>query len=215
MGNSEVGHLTIGAGRVVRQDLVRVSDAVADGRFRATPALVAASRPRAAAAACSTSMGLVSDGGVHSHVDHLRAIVELARAPASARPCTPSPTAGTSRRTRPRACSSPRARVGRPGRIATVGGRLWAMDRDRRFERTERACAPWSTAWASRRRRRARRSPRPSRGRHGRVRQAGRGRRPLSGVTQGDPLVFFNFRPDRARQMCHALAPAFGLARHR
>ncbi|MDP9256504.1 MAG: 2,3-bisphosphoglycerate-independent phosphoglycerate mutase, partial [Actinomycetota bacterium] len=74
MGNSEVGHLNIGAGRVVAQDLVRVSDAVADGSLAANPALATAFAAARAGRGVLHVAGLVSDGGVHSHVDHLRAI---------------------------------------------------------------------------------------------------------------------------------------------
>src|SRR5450432_1994016 len=80
MGNSEVGHLNIGAGRIVAQDLVRVSDAVADGSLAANPALGAAFAAARGARGVLHVAGLVSDGGVHSHVDHLRAIVAAALA---------------------------------------------------------------------------------------------------------------------------------------
>jgi bisphosphoglycerate-independent phosphoglycerate mutase (AlkP superfamily) len=79
MGNSEVGHLTIGAGRVVPQDLVRVNDAIADGSFFENEALVGAFRRAQEQGGNVHLLGLVSYGGVHSHIDHLRALLELAR----------------------------------------------------------------------------------------------------------------------------------------
>src|SRR6185437_879874 len=72
MGNSEVGHLNLGAGRVVRQDLVRLGDAIADGSFAANPAVLAACDAAVAGRGVLHLVGLVSDGGVHSHVDHAR-----------------------------------------------------------------------------------------------------------------------------------------------
>ena len=78
MGNSEVGHLNIGSGRVVKQDLVRIGDAIADGSFALNPALQAAIGAAKAARGALHLAGLVSDGGVHSHVDQIDAIVRLA-----------------------------------------------------------------------------------------------------------------------------------------
>ena len=104
MGNSEVGHLNIGAGRVVAQDLVRIGDAVADGTLASNPALQAAFAAAKAGRGVLHVAGLVSDGGVHSHVDHLRAIV-----------------GGCTRRGRP---ARRRARLhGRARRLAASGGR--------------------------------------------------------------------------------------------
>ena len=146
MGNSEVGHLNIGAGRVVR--------AGSRARRRRRRRRLACRRTRRCGAACAAARagrgvlhvaGLVSDGGVHSHVDHLRAIVAAALAARRRRasPCTRSPTAATSRRTRRPACSARSSASGQAAAraIATVIGRYYAMDRDHRAERTERARA--------------------------------------------------------------------------
>ena len=144
MGNSEVGHLNIGAGRIVAQDLVRVGDAVADGTLAANPALQAAFAAAETGRGVLHVAGLVSDGGVHSHVDHLRAIVRARSRPACrASPCTRSRTGATSRRTRRPACSrrSSGEWAGTGAVIATVVGRYYAMDRDHRAERTELARA--------------------------------------------------------------------------
>jgi 2,3-bisphosphoglycerate-independent phosphoglycerate mutase len=77
MGNSEVGHMTIGSGAIIKQDLVRIDDAIEDGSFFDNPALLGAVRAAASAGRPLHLMGLVSDGGVHSHLDHLNALIRL------------------------------------------------------------------------------------------------------------------------------------------
>ncbi len=141
MGNSEVGHLTIGSGRVVDQDLRRISRSIASGRFFANEALVAAfARARERGGAVHL-LGLVSRGGVHSHLDHLLALLELARRQRMAeRTYVHAFTDG--RDVSPEAAAGDLARLVEAGaRIATVCGRYHAMDRDGRWERTERALA--------------------------------------------------------------------------
>ncbi|HUF01595.1 MAG TPA: 2,3-bisphosphoglycerate-independent phosphoglycerate mutase [Gaiellaceae bacterium] len=137
MGNSEVGHLTIGSGRILYQDLVRVSRAVSDGSFYENAALVAAfSRARERGGDVHL-LGLVSYGGVHSHIDHLRALLELAEREGMAeRTWIHAFTDG--RDVSPHAAVGDLAELPSP-RIATVCGRYYAMDRDGRWERTERA----------------------------------------------------------------------------
>ncbi|MGH7163572.1 MAG: 2,3-bisphosphoglycerate-independent phosphoglycerate mutase, partial [Planctomycetota bacterium] len=124
MGNSEVGHLALGSGRVVPQDLVRISDAIADGSFFAIPALQEA----VARARRVHVLGLASDGGVHSHLDHLLACGEAARragkpvffhAFTDGRDVSPTSGAGHVRR------------LLEAAPVATVCGRYYAMDRDR------------------------------------------------------------------------------------
>jgi 2,3-bisphosphoglycerate-independent phosphoglycerate mutase len=141
MGNSEVGHLTLGAGTVVRQDLVRIDDAIEDGSFFDNDALLGAARNARARNEPLHLIGLVSDGGVHSHLRHLLALVEICRREEVA-PIVHMITDG--RDTAPRSAMNylPEleerlAEAG--GRIATVCGRYYAMDRDKRWERTERA----------------------------------------------------------------------------
>ena len=215
MGNSEVGHLNIGAGRIVAQDLVRIGDAVDDGSFFRIPALVDACRRARTGARTLHLMGLVSDGGVHSHVDHLRALVRLAVNEGVERVAVHAITDG--RDVSPMQAAGLLARLedewrDGPARIATVAGRLWAMDRDRRWERTERFYA----AVVDRRGPTAPDAMAAVQASHAAgvtdefveptvILPAERGR-----IEAGDELVFFNFRPDRARQICAALAdPAF------
>ena len=135
MGNSEVGHLNLGAGAVVRQDLVRIDDAVADGSLAQNEMLRAAF----ADAERVHLLGLVSDGGVHSSLDHLRALIELGRGLAVKDLVVHAFTDG--RDTLPHAGAGYlRELDGTPGvRVGSVVGRYWAMDRDRRWERTQRA----------------------------------------------------------------------------
>jgi 2,3-bisphosphoglycerate-independent phosphoglycerate mutase len=137
MGNSEVGHLTIGSGRILYQDLVRVTAAVEDGLLFANEALRGGfARARARGGAVHL-LGLVSQGGVHSHIDHLRALLELARREGMAdRTWVHAFTDG--RDVSPEASATDLATLP-VDRIATVVGRYYAMDRDERWERTDRA----------------------------------------------------------------------------
>jgi 2,3-bisphosphoglycerate-independent phosphoglycerate mutase len=144
MGNSEVGHLNLGAGFVVAQDLVRIGDAIASGTFFANPALVHACRLAAESGARLHLVGLVGEGGVHAHDAHLAALLELARrhglrdvaihAITDGRDSSPTAAAGVIR------ALVERANDLGTGRVATVTGRYYAMDRDARWERTRRFC---------------------------------------------------------------------------
>ena len=137
MGNSEVGHLTIGSGRILFQDLARVNHAVADGSFAENEALIAAFRRARERGGDVHLLGLVSYGGVHSHIDHLRALLELAEREGMAeRTWIHAFTDG--RDVSPHAAANDLAELPAE-RIATVCGRYYAMDRDSRWERTDRA----------------------------------------------------------------------------
>jgi 2,3-bisphosphoglycerate-independent phosphoglycerate mutase len=137
MGNSEVGHLTIGSGRILFQDLVRVNRAVADGSFFENEALLSAFRRADAKGGDVHLLGLVSYGGVHSHIDHLRALLALAeRVGMAGRTWLHAFTDG--RDVSPHAAIRDLAELP-TDRIATVSGRYYAMDRDSRWDRTERA----------------------------------------------------------------------------
>ena len=139
MGNSEVGHLTIGSGRILFQDLVRVTRAVDDGSLLENEALVGAFRRARERGGAVHLLGLVSRGGVHSHLDHLLALLRLAdREEMADGTWVHAFTDG--RDVSPRAGVVDLAALP-AGRIATVVGRYYAMDRDARWERTDRALA--------------------------------------------------------------------------
>jgi 2,3-bisphosphoglycerate-independent phosphoglycerate mutase len=206
MGNSEVGHLTIGSGRVLLQDLMRVNLAIRGGSLFENPALLAAFERARARGGDIHLLGLVSYGGVHSHIEHLRALLELAERQGMAeRTWIHAFTDG--RDVSPRAAASDLAEL--PGeRIATVCGRYYAMDRDQRWERTERAVAaicrgegeraddPVEAVRASYARDVTDEFVEP-------VVLAGRPR-----LDADDAAFFFNFRPDRARQLSQRLGEA-------
>ncbi len=208
MGNSEVGHLTIGSGRILFQDLQRVNFAIRDGSFFENHAFVDAFERARAGGGDVHLLGLASKGGVHSHLDHLKALLQLAR------------TQGMEERTwihaftdgrdvSPTSAASDLAELP-PERIATVVGRYWAMDRDKRWERTQKALdaivegSGMPTA--------ADRIVDDVRASYG------------AGITDefleplvvegaprlraGDAAIFFNFRPDRGRQLAEKLVEA-------
>ena len=137
MGNSEVGHLTIGSGRILYQDLVRVNRAVEDGSLFENEALVDLFRRTRARAGEVHLLGLVSNGGVHSHIDHLRALLELAeREGMGDRTWVHAFTDGRDVAPESSIADLPTLPA---ERIATVIGRYYAMDRDQRWDRTQRA----------------------------------------------------------------------------
>jgi len=194
MGNSEVGHLTIGSGRVLDQDLQRINRAIEDGSFFENPALKAAF----AKGGDVHLLGLVSYGGVHSHIDHLKALLGFApertwiHAFTDGRDVSPT--------------SAARDLAELPAeRIATVVGRYYAMDRDQRWERTQRAYEaivegvgelaqdPVAAVEASYARGVTDEFIEP-------IVLEGRPR-----LGKDDSVMFFNFRPDRARQLTRKL----------
>ncbi len=208
MGNSEVGHLTIGCGRIIRQELVRISQAVKDGSLAANPVLNAAGDNLLANGGRLHLIGLCSDGGVHSHVEHLGGLLRWAAARGLKEVCIHAITDGRDTPTN----SAPHflARIQQlidasgVGHLTTLCGRYWAMDRDNRWDRTEKAyrlltepsdLSPLSPA---------------------EILEASY----LNGVTDeflepvrlspelieaGDTVICFNFRPDRVRQLVRAL----------
>jgi 2,3-bisphosphoglycerate-independent phosphoglycerate mutase len=206
MGNSEVGHMTMGAGRIIEQDMTRIGRAIERGALDTNAAI-----GRALAAAENGAnlhlMGLVSDGGVHSHVDHLVALLELCgrrgirpqvHAFLDGRDTPPRSGLGYVRDLLPRV-----ERVG--GTVATVSGRYWAMDRDKRWERiavayralvdrqgetAPDAVAAVESAYA---RDEGDEFVKPT------VVDGG------AELGDGDAVIFFNFRADRARQLTNAL----------
>ncbi len=217
MGNSEVGHLNLGAGAIVRQDLVRIDDAIADGSFAADPVLRAALSDVARV----HLIGLVSDGGVHSSLEHLRALIARAQQHPQAdgtskdvivhaftdgRDTLPHSGAGFLAELDGYAYARARARVG------SVVGRYWAMDRDRRWERTQRA---YDLLVHARAQHEAASGEQAVRAAYERG-ETDEFIEPTvvgadTAILPGDSVIAFNFRPDRMRQITRALAePAFG-----
>ena len=141
MGNSEVGHLTIGAGTVLRQDLVKIADAIDDGSFSANEAIAATMQRCTDKSVPLQLVGLVSDGGVHSHTDHLLALIHLCKDNG----VTPVLNAITDGRDTPPGSAQAFLSKVMPaleeagGHVATISGRYYAMDRDKRWERVELA----------------------------------------------------------------------------
>jgi 2,3-bisphosphoglycerate-independent phosphoglycerate mutase len=214
MGNSEVGHLNIGAGRVVYQDLTRIDLAIESGDFAANPVL----RDTAAKAASTGNalhiLGLLSPGGVHSHERHIAAMVELAAAQGVARIFVHAFLDG--RDTPPRSAAASLAMLDavcarHPGaRIASIIGRYYAMDRDKRWDRVHAAYdllvdgrAQYAAASAEEGLAAA-----YARGETDEFVAAtaivGAGDKPAT-MEDGDTLVFMNFRADRAREITRAL----------
>jgi 2,3-bisphosphoglycerate-independent phosphoglycerate mutase len=142
MGNSEVGHMNIGAGRVVYQDLVKINVAIRNGEFAQNAVLRDAFQYASANNKRVHLMGLVSDGGVHSHSTHLKALCDIASSYANVESYIHAFTDG--RDTDPKSGLAfiqeiEKYIVGKPVRFASVSGRYYAMDRDKRWERVKRA----------------------------------------------------------------------------
>ncbi|NJO40392.1 MAG: 2,3-bisphosphoglycerate-independent phosphoglycerate mutase [Cyanobacteria bacterium RU_5_0] len=213
MGNSEVGHLNIGAGRVVPQELVRITDAVEDGTILSNSALVKLCQEVRQRTSKLHLVGLCSNGGVHSHLLHLSGLLELAKEQGIMNVCIHAITDG--RDTRPtdglaalQLIQDYIEKTG-VGQIVTLSGRYYSMDRDRRWDRTQKGYEVMTQD------------------------SEGDGRSVIqvlkdaydAGVTDefviptriaagavepGDGMIFFNFRPDRARQLTQAFVdPGF------
>jgi 2,3-bisphosphoglycerate-independent phosphoglycerate mutase len=207
MGNSEVGHLNIGAGRVVPQELVRISDAVEDGSLLSNPALVKTCQEIKQSGGKLHLVGLCSYGGVHSHLTHLLGLLDLAKAQNVSEVCVHLTTDG--RDTKPTDGIAAIQRIQEHidqiglGRIVTLSGRYYSMDRDHRWDRIQRVYEVMTQDGK------------------------GDGRTALDvlkasyeeevtdefviptriapgAIQPGDGVIFFNFRPDRARQLTQA-----------
>lgn len=213
MGNSEVGHMNIGAGRIVYQDMTRIDIAIEDGSFAKNPTLLDLCAKAKAGSGRLHLMGLVSDGGVHSHQNHIHALVALAKAQGvrevflhaflDGRDTPPKSGLGYVQ-----ALEAKLAEIGL-GRIATVTGRYYAMDRDKHYERNEPAylalacgqgvavpgaAAAIEAAYAA---------DETDEFVKPRVVVDAAGR-PIGSMQDGDALFFFNFRADRTRQISRA-----------
>ena len=217
MGNSEVGHLNIGAGRVVYQDYTRIDRAIETGEFARNPALTAAVATTRTRGTTLHVFGLVSPGGVHSHERQIAAMVEMAAAGGAPRihmhafldgRDTPPQSADASLVALQEVCSR------HPGaRIVSIVGRYYAMDRDRRWERVAEAYdllvdgrAPYTAESA-----RAGLAAAYARGETDEFVHATTIAEPgarKATIADGDVVVFMNFRADRARQLTRALTDA-------
>lgn len=208
MGNSEVGHTNIGAGRIVYQELTRITKEIEDGDFYKNPALIKAVAAAKAKGTALHLIGLLSDGGVHSHNGHLYALLELAKqnglskvyvhALLDGRDVPPSSGKGFVED-----CLAKMQEIG-VGEIATVAGRYYAMDRDNRWERVSKAYNAMVLGEGVQ-------NPDPA---------AAVAKSYEDGVTDefvvpvvcgpegrisaDDSVIFFNFRPDRARELTRA-----------
>ena len=208
MGNSEVGHLTIGSGRIIRQELVRISQAVRDGSLAANPSLNALADSLLEGGGTLHLVGLCSDGGVHSHIDHLGGLLRWAATRGLKDVAVHAITDG---RDTPPNCApvhietlQRQIEAAGVGRIATLCGRYWAMDRDNRWERTEKAYRLLSGDAPA-----CGLSPEQA------VQQSYEQgindeflepiRLAPGHLKPGDGLICFNFRPDRVRQLIRAL----------
>jgi len=211
MGNSEVGHLNIGAGRIVYQDLMRINRSIQDGSLEKNEALCRLMDLVKASGSALHLLGLVSDGGVHSHLDHLLALVKMARNRGLERVFIHAVLDG--RDTPPdsgaRYVQRIQDNVG-PGRIATICGRYFAMDRDRRWDRVQKAYQlytqgigipetdPVAAVQNAYNRGETDEFVRP-------VVMTDASAKPLASMEDGDGAIFFNFRADRAREITQAL----------
>ncbi|MFH0945436.1 MAG: 2,3-bisphosphoglycerate-independent phosphoglycerate mutase [Planctomycetota bacterium] len=213
MGNSEVGHMNLGAGRIVWQDITRIDRAIRDGSFRTNQALVRAAEHAVKGGGSLHLIGLLSDGGVHSSDVHLRALIDLCRDQGvpSGRLFIHALLDG--RDTPPRSGDryvkelEAYLETENYGQIATICGRYYAMDRDKRWDRVEQAyrCLVAGKGEVARSAGEAVRSA-YARGEGDEfvlptvVGSAKKGR-----IRDGDAVIFFNFRADRARELTLAL----------
>ncbi len=219
MGNSEVGHLNMGAGRVVYQEITRIDRAISTGEFRANPVIDAALARAADTGRTVHILGLLSPGGVHSHQEHLYAMIRLAVGRVGARVCLHAFLDG--RDTPPKSADAYLEAVERVfdaaggGRVASIVGRYYAMDRDRRWERTQQAyelIAAGRAGYSSESARQALEQA-YARGEADEFVKptlvVPRGGQPAR-VEDGDVILFMNFRSDRARQLTRAFCdPGF------
>lgn len=212
MGNSEVGHLNMGAGRIVYQDLTKITKAIDDGDFFENPALISAMDNAAKHGKKLHLYGLLSDGGVHSHITHLFALLKMAKERGVAqtyvhgfmdgRDVSPTSGAGFVKE-----LQTETEKLGY-GKIASLAGRYYAMDRDNNWDRVEKAYDMLTVG----------------NGIHAENAVAALEQSYANGVTdefvlptnivenghpvalveKGDSIIFFNFRPDRAREITRA-----------
>ena len=223
MGNSEVGHLNLGAGRIVYQELQRINVAVKDGSFQQNEVLLEAIRRAKSTDKPLHLLGLVSDGGVHSHINHLKAILDVCKAQALSKVFVHAFTDGRD--------TDPKSGLGflrdlkshmdkTVGKIATVSGRYYSMDRDKRWERIhlaydalvngqgENALDALQAVENSYKKNITDEFIKPTV-------MMGENNQPLVRISDGDVAICFNFRTDRCREITQVLTqkdfPEFGM----
>ena len=213
MGNSEVGHLNIGTGRIIYQELTRITKAITDGDFFANEALLEAVKNAKENNKALHFMGLLSNGGVHSHIDHLKGLLELAKRNEVSKVYVHAfmdgrDVAPGSGRLFVEEIQAAMKEIG-VGEIATISGRYYAMDRDNRWDRIElaydaivkgegvKASSALEAIDASYHDNKTDEFVLPTVIMNGDI--------PVGKVSKGDSVVFFNFRPDRARELTRAL----------
>jgi len=216
MGNSEVGHMNIGAGRVVYQEITRINRSIRTGDFFEKPAFLGAVENAKRRGSALHLLGLLSDGGVHSHITHLYALLELARRNGLPRVYVHALLDG--RDTPPEAgvryIRELLEKVKGVGEIATIIGRYYGMDRDNRWERTEKAYRAMTEGIGIR-------ATDPAEAVEVSYRQGvtdefvlpivlEKAGQPVALIRDGDSVIFFNYRTDRPRQLTRAfIDPAF------
>ncbi|MBI4848631.1 MAG: 2,3-bisphosphoglycerate-independent phosphoglycerate mutase [Nitrospirae bacterium] len=213
MGNSEVGHLNLGAGRIVYQDYAKINKAIRDGDFQKNPALIDAMNAAVTNNSAVHLPGLLSDGGVHSHIRHLYALIDMAllqgvkkvfiHAFMDGRDTPPASGINYIRELEAYIKDKPSVK------IATVTGRYWAMDRDKRWDRVEQAYNALVLG-KGKKVRSAEEAVEQSYKLHEndefiKPSLMCNGSEPVGKIHDGDSVIFFNFRADRARELTRAL----------
>jgi len=208
MGNSEVGHLTIGAGTILKQDLVRINEEIANGEFFHNPVLQQVISQASSVRKVIHLLGLVSPGGVHSHSTHLSALIKLCK-DHDIRPIVHAITDG--RDTPPKSAIKYIRELetelkDADGLVATISGRYYSMDRDKRWDRTRKA---WEAICFSQ-------GPTASSASDALLQAYNQGItdefllptivHPEYSMNSRDPIIFFNFRNDRTRQLTYLLS---------
>lgn len=213
MGNSEVGHLNLGAGRIVYQELQRINVAIRNGTFAANPVLLETIRYAKTNGKPLHLLGLVSDGGVHSHTRHLKAIVDLCKSEGLTDVNIHAFTDG--RDTDPKSglgyISDLQAHLNRSvGRIASVSGRYFSMDRDKRWERVKMA---WDALVLGKGEKATDAIAAVEQSYAQQITDEfikptvilNEAQQPLATISEGDAVICFNFRTDRCREITEAL----------
>ncbi len=208
MGNSEVGHLNIGAGRVVYQDLTRITRSIREGEFRKSSVLIDAMREVKSRGSSLHLMGLLSDGGVHSHISHMYALLAMAKEQGIKKVYVHAFLDGRDVPPKSALTYIADAQIKMKelgGEFATISGRYYAMDRDKRWERVEKAYNAMTIGDGKT----VKSASIAVKNAYGRGETDEfviptvimRNEKPVSLIYDNDSVIFFNFRSDRAREI--------------